>query len=260
MISLSTPFSLETASTTIRISLFIVRPPAARGSSLGRQVRLANSCDRQHVPLALHLDFDRSGPAVTSEPLKRRRPPSGCASSTNTCSPTNRAKCAGVLSGRSSPGEDTSSVYCPGTGSATSSSSLTARLTRSQSSTVIPASASMYRRTKPLPRPGEYSSSQSSYPSSSTIGLNIASSVSLSIRPSFRRAQKQKKMGRRPIRFSRPGRAFGPPQMKNPRSGGFLSESPAGPAELPPEPACSARNPRQSIGWTGARFRGARIL
>ena len=75
----------------------------------------------------------------SSGPRKRLRPSSGCASSTNTVSPTNRAKCSAVRSGRSSPGEDTSRVYWPATGSSTSSTSLTARLTRSQSSTVIPA-------------------------------------------------------------------------------------------------------------------------
>src|SRR5512137_1921271 len=59
MISLSTPFSLETASTTIRISLFISRPPAPRGSNVRRQVRLADSCDRQRPAPPVHLDLDR---------------------------------------------------------------------------------------------------------------------------------------------------------------------------------------------------------
>jgi len=52
-------FSLETASTTIRISLFISRPPATRGSKRPRQVRLANATDRQRPALAVHLDLDR---------------------------------------------------------------------------------------------------------------------------------------------------------------------------------------------------------
>src|SRR5512135_3076448 len=59
MISLSTPFSFETASTTIRISLFISRPPAARGSSLRRQVRLANATERQRPAPAVHFHLDR---------------------------------------------------------------------------------------------------------------------------------------------------------------------------------------------------------
>src|SRR5512144_600342 len=59
MISLSTPFSFETASTTIRISLFISRPPAARGSNLRRQVRLPNSTERQRPALAVHFHLDR---------------------------------------------------------------------------------------------------------------------------------------------------------------------------------------------------------
>ena len=53
----------------------------------------------------------------------------------------------------------------------------------------MPASASMYSRSKPLPRPGEYSSSQSSYPSPSTSGASRVSKVSLSIVASFRCAE-----------------------------------------------------------------------
>src|SRR6187431_1551063 len=60
MISLSTPFSLETASTTIRISLFIVRPPDSREcSKLRRQVRLAYVRDRYGMALPVHRDLDR---------------------------------------------------------------------------------------------------------------------------------------------------------------------------------------------------------
>src|SRR5512137_2996812 len=60
MISLSTPFSLETASTTIRISLFICRPPAARGSSVRRQVRLAYTSHRQRPAPAVHIHHHRA--------------------------------------------------------------------------------------------------------------------------------------------------------------------------------------------------------
>src|SRR5512135_1239052 len=77
MISLSTPFSLETASTTIRISLFISRPPAARGSCLWRKMRLADSGDRQHVAPPVHLHLYRlrarrdERALVASAPIER---------------------------------------------------------------------------------------------------------------------------------------------------------------------------------------------
>src|SRR5579885_1554311 len=77
--SLSTPFSLETASTTIRISLFttVHLSPASRG--LTRQSRLTNLCKRHRHPLPVDLERDaglvrrdeRSGIAAPS--LARHR-------------------------------------------------------------------------------------------------------------------------------------------------------------------------------------------
>src|SRR5262249_9584205 len=65
MISLSTPFSLETASTTIRISLFIVQAPAvfrsrAAGSNLWRQPRLLYGIEAQAHRPVLHFQGDRT--------------------------------------------------------------------------------------------------------------------------------------------------------------------------------------------------------
>src|SRR5262245_542901 len=68
MISLSTPFSFETASTTIRISLFIVRTFASKlsfathilhsCSSRGREARLVYAVDRQTDASPVHLERD----------------------------------------------------------------------------------------------------------------------------------------------------------------------------------------------------------
>src|SRR6202035_229325 len=56
MISLSTPFSLETASTAIKISLFMV---LLDSWSLRPQSRLLNSFERQAVRLAVHFHHNR---------------------------------------------------------------------------------------------------------------------------------------------------------------------------------------------------------
>src|SRR5882672_11055548 len=56
MISLSTPFSFETASTAIRISLFMV---LLDSSSLRPQSRLLNSFQRQVVRLAVDFHYNR---------------------------------------------------------------------------------------------------------------------------------------------------------------------------------------------------------
>src|SRR5215470_10910729 len=59
--SLSTPFSLETASTTIRISLFtrqyLSKFPSRRRAS-GGEPRLANLCERHRHALAVHGEGD----------------------------------------------------------------------------------------------------------------------------------------------------------------------------------------------------------
>src|ERR1700694_2968913 len=57
IISLSTPFSLETASTAIKISLFMV---LLDSSSLRAQSRLLYSLERQAVPLAVYLHHNRA--------------------------------------------------------------------------------------------------------------------------------------------------------------------------------------------------------
>src|SRR5271168_4567161 len=56
IISLSTPFSLETASTAINISLFIV---LLDSSSLRTQSRPLNSLERQAVRLAVDFHYNR---------------------------------------------------------------------------------------------------------------------------------------------------------------------------------------------------------
>src|SRR5579864_5585708 len=56
MISLSTPFSLETASTAIKISLFMV---VLDSSSLRPQSRLLNPFERQAVCLAVDFHHNR---------------------------------------------------------------------------------------------------------------------------------------------------------------------------------------------------------
>src|SRR3984893_4551980 len=57
IISLSTPFSLETASTAIKISLFMV---LLDSSSLRPQSRLLYSLERQAVRLAVYLHHNRA--------------------------------------------------------------------------------------------------------------------------------------------------------------------------------------------------------
>src|SRR5687767_14382350 len=69
MISLSTPFSFDTFSTTVRISLFILYPPGAREYSVRRQVRLAYARDRQHPPPSIHLDLHRLAASRAQRPL-----------------------------------------------------------------------------------------------------------------------------------------------------------------------------------------------
>src|SRR5277367_1668216 len=82
IISLSTPFSLETASTAIKISLFMVLVDssslAARRRSLRPQSRLLNSFERQAVRLAVDLHHNRVArhrfqfPYITPPPVDRQ--------------------------------------------------------------------------------------------------------------------------------------------------------------------------------------------
>src|ERR1700688_1529208 len=73
IISLSTPFSLETASTAIKISLFIKLP-----HSLRPQSRLLNSIERQAMRLAVDFHYNRVGihrlqyPDKTPPPVQRQ--------------------------------------------------------------------------------------------------------------------------------------------------------------------------------------------
>src|SRR5689334_17037540 len=84
MISLSTPFSLETASTTIRISLFIVRTPLyayrdsrrqrhlsyARDLPVRNQPRPVNVFDRQAHLAAIRLERNLALAYLLQTPLK----------------------------------------------------------------------------------------------------------------------------------------------------------------------------------------------
>src|SRR6056297_2674894 len=82
IISLSTPFSFETASTTIRISLLIpVFSPPRRiwWLKLGNQPRLVDIGDAQSVDFAVHTHrhvtvFDAFHPASEPPPSVQRRP------------------------------------------------------------------------------------------------------------------------------------------------------------------------------------------
>ena len=75
--------------------------------------------------------------APSNRPWYRRRPSTAKSISTLASKPANRSKSAKRTSGRSIPGELTSSVYAPAMGSSTSSTADTARLSAAQSSTTI---------------------------------------------------------------------------------------------------------------------------
>src|SRR5688572_32321186 len=76
MISLSTPFSLETASTTIRISLFIVRTPLYAWSDSRRRLYArdqscpVNVLDRQAHFAAVRFERDLALPYLFQAPLE----------------------------------------------------------------------------------------------------------------------------------------------------------------------------------------------
>ena len=118
MISFSTPFSLETASTTIRISLFIVRPPDSQERSIpapgapcvlprsarhgaGRPPRPRSSSSTGREQPALEP------PAAVDQARPFRRKPSR----------RHKARTAqAVLSGRSSPATTPRACTCPASG------------------------------------------------------------------------------------------------------------------------------------------------
>ena len=190
---------------------------------LRRQVRLAYGRDRQQ-----HAAARPPRPRSSSSPRRDQRPrePTPAVdrlrrARRNTFSPTNRANCSRVRSGRSSPGDDTSSVYWSGNGSCASSTSLTARLTRSQSSSVMPRGAVDIQPQQRVAPPRE----RTRAPRARTPDLRPPaaagrSSVSLSIaRP--RPPAPETKNG--PAAHSFLAQAAPPPaQMKNPRARGFL--------------------------------------
>ena len=63
---------------------------------------------RKAVPSTSSSTTPSATPAMV--PVKALRPSSGAAVFTTAVSPANRAKCSGVRSGRSMPGDETSSV------------------------------------------------------------------------------------------------------------------------------------------------------
>ena len=73
----------------------------------------------------------------SSVPRKLRRPATGSRVSIRASRPAKRTKSRSLTSGRSMPGEETSSVYAPGIGSSTSRSADMVRLIPAQSSTDI---------------------------------------------------------------------------------------------------------------------------
>ena len=90
-----------------------------------------------------------SSSAAVSAPTTRRSPSTFGRVLTLTLSPTARAKCACVRSGRSRPGLDTSRVYRPGTGSASSRVCEMRRVSWPSSSAETPPSRSTVMRTTP---------------------------------------------------------------------------------------------------------------
>src|SRR4051794_12819213 len=95
-----------------------------------------------------------SSVAPTSSPVNEVRPSWSERVRTLTRLPTKRRKCSGFASGRAGPGELTSSEYC-------SSSSLSSRVTRSQSARSTPFGWSMKRRRRPAPAGSTSSTSTS---------------------------------------------------------------------------------------------------
>ena len=126
--------ALERASS---VDALTTRPPAARASpaptECGARVPRSPASRSPHrrVPLRSraprHPRSCRTGTAVRRSPPMSRTAPAG---------PRKRRQSSMCRRGRSSPGDDTSSVYGWSNASSVSSSALTSRLTRWQSSTV----------------------------------------------------------------------------------------------------------------------------
>ena len=108
-------------------------------------------------------------------PVQLPRPSTGCVLST-AVSPTNRAKCSAVRSGRSMPGDDTSSVYAPGNGSSSSMRSLIHACAEDSSSKLTPSGVSMYTRIVGAFFAPATSTVTISTPSCSARGANASSS------------------------------------------------------------------------------------
>src|SRR4051794_10843763 len=126
-----------------------------------------------------------SSPASSSSPVNERRPSWSPRVRTFARRPRKRRKCSGLVSGRSVPGEETSSAYF----SRTSGSCL---VTRSHRSSVTPSGWSMNRRTR---RPPTTSASSTSTPGSdSERRASISACIALMFTPIL-----NKKAGERPL-------------------------------------------------------------
>src|SRR5687768_9629226 len=121
---------------------------------------------------------------VPSRPRNLRRPSIAAASSMRASLPANRAKCSAVRSGRSKPGEDTSSRYSLPIRSSASRTAPIERRARSQSSSPIPPPSvrSMECRASEWRAAELHSTSSSSYPSAATTGSSRPNNLSF-IRP-----------------------------------------------------------------------------
>ena len=163
MTSLSTPFSLETASTTIKISLFTITtdsrlrpisqpfgPNSSAGSRCARPAPWSQEIILPAAPYRSPQTLPLPAPCPP-RPQYRSRPPTAacrCSDAARSAALSTRRTRARLQSARNgpacaAPGRNRArtppGVYALGIGSSTSSSADTSRLTRSQSPTPTPS-------------------------------------------------------------------------------------------------------------------------
>ena len=162
---------------------------------LRRPVRPRRRRPVDPAELDLHLAATQLGPAVPGPLPGRRRPAprrrrrrattrrgsAAPATGTSTSRPTVRRQCRGRVSGRSTPGEVTSSMYGVSPNSSVScesSTAVTARLTAATSSSETPVSASTTTRTTVRRPAGLTDTFSRSHPASATAGAIAVASRS----------------------------------------------------------------------------------